>query len=347
MISHLSFETVTPQPPEHKYSRALVIPRTTKEDINWIDQVFGNDPLLQKAIYTVDKPVEPYILPANKGHEVMAYLTFIVDFHDELPEICIFMHAHELAWHNNELLDMSSAEMLKHLNLRKVVREGKRALSSHRSFALTMQPGYVNLRCHRYPSCPDHVFPIAKNNSDWAVPEEAIFADAWMEILPAEDVPEVLSQPCCGQFAVSRERIRMLPRAQYVHFQRWLRYTTLEDRLSGRVWEYLYQYIWLGVPQLCPKEHVCYCDLYGVCFGGETAYEDYYAKKAHVDVLQAMSGSQIEAGGNATWPVDYQTMLEQARQAVDDDRRSAFLRGSDPYNRALEVGRLWQEGDGF
>ncbi|KAL0260692.1 hypothetical protein SLS55_004382 [Diplodia seriata] len=291
---------------DYKYSRALVIARTTKEDISWIDGVFGDDQLLQKAIYTVDNPVEPYVLPANKGHEVMAYLTFIVDFYDNLPDISIFMHSHLVAWHNNELLEMSSAEILKHLNFRKVIREG-----------------------------------------NGGIPEEAVFADAWMELLPFETVPEVVSQPCCGQFAVSRERIHMLPKAQYAHFRRWLMYTTLEDRLSGRVWEYLYQYIWLGVHQLCPKEHVCYCDLYGVCFGGETEYEDYNAMKAHVDMLQQMSGKQMEAGGNATWPVDYETLIETSREAAKTELRNAFLRGSDPYNRAVELGREFQAGDGF
>lgn len=188
---------------------------------------------------------------------------------------------------------------------------------------------------------------MAKNQSDWQVPEEAVFADAWQELLPFEQVPEVVSQPCCGQFAVSRERIRMLPKAQYKHFRRWLMYTTLEDRLSGRVWEYIYQYIWLGEPQFCPKEHICYCDLYGICFGGETEYEDYYGKKTQIDILNGMSGQQTEQGGNETWPVDYKALLEQAKQGLDDERRSAFLRGSDPYNRALEVGRPFQPGDGF
>lgn len=139
----------------------------------------------------------------------------------------------------------------------------------------------------------------------------------------------------------------MLPKAQYEHFRRWVMYTTLEDRLSGRVWEYIYQYIWLGEPQFCPKEHICYCDLYGICFGGETQYEDYYGKKTQIDVINGMSRQQLEAGGNETWPVDYKTLLEQAKQSLDDERRSAFLRGSDPYNRALEIGRPFQPGDGF
>ncbi|KAK8156559.1 hypothetical protein BKA80DRAFT_345684 [Phyllosticta citrichinensis] len=331
LISELSFGPGPVKPPGHNYTKSVVIPRTTKEDISWLDQTFGDDHLLQKAVYTVDKPVKPYILPSNKGNEVMAYLTYIIDFYDHLPDVSIFMHAHEFAWHNNELLEMSSAAMLTHLNLRKVVRDG-----------------YVNLRCHRYPSCPDHLFPFAKNHSVWDVPEESIFADAWMEILPHEPVPEVLSQPCCAQFAVSRERIRALPRAQYKHFRKWLMYTTLENRVSGRVWEYIYQYIWAGVPQFCPEEHACYCENYGLCFGGEKEYSYFFQKKAVVASLADLARQQmLEEGGNATYPIDYDAHLRTATQEVKDELDMAFLRGMSPYFRALEVGRQWVEGDGF
>ncbi|KAK7546653.1 hypothetical protein IWX50DRAFT_698651 [Phyllosticta citricarpa] len=331
LISELTFGPGPVKPPGYNYTKSVVMPRTTKEDISWLDQTFGDDHLLQKAVYTVDRPVKPYILPSNKGNEVMAYLTYIIDFYDHLPDVSIFMHAHEFAWHNNELLEMSSSQMLTHLNLRKVVRDG-----------------YVNLRCHRYPSCPDHLFPFAKNHSVWDVPEESIFADAWTEILPHEPVPEVLSQPCCAQFAVSRERIRALPRAQYKHFRKWLMYTTLENRVSGRVWEYIYQYIWAGVPQFCPEEHACYCENYGLCFGGEKEYNYFYQKKAVVASLADLARQQmLEEGGNATYPIDYEAHLRTATQEVKDELDMAFLRGMSPYFRALEVGREWVEGDGF
>ncbi|KAK7521496.1 uncharacterized protein IWZ02DRAFT_142905 [Phyllosticta citriasiana] len=331
LISKLTFGPGPVKPPGYNYTKSVVMPRTTKEDISWLDQTFGDDHLLQKAVYTVDRPVKPYILPSNKGNEVMAYLTYIIDFYDHLPDVSIFMHAHEFAWHNNELLEMSSSQMLTHLNLRKVVRDG-----------------YVNLRCHRYPSCPDHLFPFAKNHSVWDVPEESIFADAWTEILPHEPVPEVLSQPCCAQFAVSRERIRALPRAQYKHFRKWLMYTTLENRVSGRVWEYIYQYIWAGVPQFCPEEHACYCENYGLCFGGEKEYNYFYQKKAVVASLADLVRQQmLEEGGNATYPIDYEAHLRTATQEVKDELDMAFLRGMSPYFRALEVGREWVEGDGF
>lgn len=160
-------------------------------------------------------------------------------------------------------------------------------------------------------------------------------------------MPEVVSQPCCGQVAVSRERIHQLPREQYQHFRKWVTYTTLEDRLSGRVWEYIYQYIWAGVAEFCPEEHVCYCDTYGVCFGGKTEYEDYYDKKHHVEALERMKTAEEMGDGNKMMLNDYKTLIERTRAGMEDDLKNAVQRGTDPYYRAMEVGREWHEGDGF
>lgn len=29
---------------------------------------------------------------------------------------------------------------------------------------------------------------------------------------------------------------------------------------------------------MCPKEHVCYCDAFGICFGSEQAYDAWWEK---------------------------------------------------------------------
>ncbi|KAF2144503.1 uncharacterized protein K452DRAFT_295938 [Aplosporella prunicola CBS 121167] len=330
IISHLPFQQGVVEPPTHQYKRAVVVPRTSEEDVSWIDWAFGNDSLLQKAIYTVDDPVEPYVLPANKGNEVMAYLTFIIDFYDLLPDVSIFMHAHSTAWHNNDLLEMGSSQILKRLNLRKVVREG-----------------YFNLRCHQYPGCSNRLFPLAKNQSSVDVPQEEVFEDAWKQLFPLEDVPEALAQPCCAQFAVSRERIQMLPWEQYIHFRKWVQYTRLPNNVSGRVWEYIYQYIWAGRPEFCPKENVCYCDGYGVCFGGEEEYNEYYTKKRGIDELKAKGAEQFTTEGSVSWPVDYASQLDELQQWLEQEREKAWQRGQDPSNRAREAGRPYMPGDGF
>ncbi|KAF2086286.1 hypothetical protein K490DRAFT_44657, partial [Saccharata proteae CBS 121410] len=326
----ISYHSGYTAPPQHRYSRAIVVPHTSKEDVTWLTEFALKDPLTQVAVYTVDKPVAPYTLPANKGHEAMTYLTYVIDFYDRLPDAVIMIHGHMTSWHNNWFLDMNSATMLQRLNIRKVVRDG-----------------YMNLRCHREPGCPNHLYPIAKNGSIMDTPEELVYAEAWQELLPYEPVPEVVSQPCCSQLAVSRERIRALPKAQYVHFREWLMYTTLEDRVSGRIWEYLWQYIWAGQAQFCPAEHACYCDAYGICFGGAAAYQRFGEKKVHADAVMQLAMKQAREGGNISWPVDYEAAFRRMQAELETERMQATERGKDPKNRATEVGRVWKEGDGF
>lgn len=66
---------------------ALIVSRVAADgDPNWLD------PLSKKyhlCMYTVDAHVDKYSnnlqVPANKGHEAMAYLTFIIDNYDYVP----------------------------------------------------------------------------------------------------------------------------------------------------------------------------------------------------------------------------------------------------------------------
>ncbi|OJD12614.1 hypothetical protein AJ78_06819 [Emergomyces pasteurianus Ep9510] len=272
-------KTTTP----HNVTRTLVIASLLEEDTTWASTLTTTDPSLTAAIYIVDSPYPnqttitdtPYLtVPANKGHEVMVYLTYIIDTYATLPDVAIFMHSHAETWHNNDFLSSSSTLTVQRLRSAKVLRDG-----------------YMNLRCHHNPGCPDHIHPTnpaddpgttstasegdsgETNSKDDAlnIPESTVMGGAWTELFPTTPIPRVLSQPCCGQFAVSGDRLRSVPLERYVAFREWLLTTTLSDRLSGRVWEYLWQYVFGRVEEYCPDEYTCYCEGYGVCFGGEGA----------------------------------------------------------------------------
>ncbi|PGH30181.1 hypothetical protein GX50_07046 [[Emmonsia] crescens] len=270
----------------HNLTRTLVIASLLEENTTWASTLSAIDPTLTTAIYIVDNPnpnpnpnkttiTSPYLtVPANKGHEAMVYLTYIIDTYPTLPDIAIFMHSHATTWHNNDFLSSSSALTVQRLRSAKVLRDG-----------------YMNLRCHHSPGCPDHIHPVTPTNpgsttgqgdSDETesqddalnIPESAVMGHAWTQLFPTTPIPRVLSQPCCAQFAVTRARIRSVPRERYVAFREWLLKTALDDRLSGRVWEYLWQYVFGGVEEYCPDEYSCYCEGYGVCFGGDR--EEYF-----------------------------------------------------------------------
>lgn len=318
----------TPKRAGESYTRTLVIARTVNESITWLtdDHELAHASDLKLAIYTVDDPQSNPRVPANKGHEVMPYLTHIITNYDNLTDITAFMHAHRWTWHNNDLLDSDAKSMLMSLSSPKVVRDG-----------------YVNLRCHLNPGCPDHIHPGNPSTAEMDQlnhPEEAIIGQAWLELFPDENgPPRVLSQPCCGQFALSAERIRTIPLARYVFFRDWLLKTTLEDRLSGRVWEYVWQYVFAGVHEFCPEEHVCYCDSYGVCFGGKAEFESWFSARKN---WRMMSKEREECGEDETEKKKKITSQMDAIQTeLETMKASALERGE---TQGAELQRLEEIG---
>lgn len=311
-------------------TRTLVIARLAEEDAGWVGQFLGDGNLLTLAIYTVDDPNADLTVPKNKGHEVMVYLTYLIDHYHNLSDVTIFMHSHQMAWHNNDLMDSNAVEIVRRLNSQKVMRDG-----------------YMNLRCHLDPGCPDHIHPVLdKESSDDTlnIPEAVVIGKVWLELFPdATAPPPVLSQPCCAQFAVSRDTIQAIPLSQYVFYRDWLLQTPLTDNLSGRVWEYVWQYIFAGVGEFCPVESVCYCDGYGICFEGEAEYQQWFELRSKLRALQ----DKLDNGGSES--NEAQVKIEIGHLALDLQNRKnkAFERGKDPRIRALVAGRPWKEGDGF
>ncbi|KAK4219627.1 hypothetical protein QBC37DRAFT_382384 [Rhypophila decipiens] len=266
-----TFTPGIPKPLNEAYTKAIIIAHTKFEQVTWI-----NDPLLNSPpppypkqahrtnttnwtsyLYSTDDLSPPTIFkpnqhhlhtPLNKGRESLAYLSYIIAQYDSLPDISVFMHAHSSSWHDDQF-GLDSRTSLSRLNLDRVVVQG-----------------YVNLRCWWDPGCPDHIHPFASETDD-LVPEERIFRDAWLDIFPWRDIPPSISHTCCSQFALSKERIRAVRLSEYVRLRDWILGTDLEDSVSGRVFEYIWQVVWTGYEILCPVEWVCYCMGYGICFG--------------------------------------------------------------------------------
>ncbi|KAA8642280.1 hypothetical protein EYZ11_008875 [Aspergillus tanneri] len=335
-----------PKAPGSTYTKMLVVPRTSEEDTTWIELALPN---WQSAVYEVDNPSASLHPPKNKGHEVMVYLTFIIDHYNKLPDLVAFMHSHQFAWHNDEIFAGNAVEILDRLNPARVIREG-----------------YMNLRCTWAPGCPDWLHPgtVEENESKQ---EETMLAKSWGEIFPDDPIPNVLAQPCCAQFAVSRERILSVPKARFVYYRDWLLRTELSDYISGRVWEYLWHVVFTGDNVVCPKENVCYCDGYGVCFGGEAEYDEFrkigrqkqeleeelnrWYGQAEVIEVARLRGNLGETSDLAVpepgLDLSLQEQIYEKQLLQDEILANATIRGEDPRARASEAGRPWKEGDGF
>ncbi|CAI7676593.1 unnamed protein product [Penicillium discolor] len=320
----------TPKPPGYKYTKVMVVTRTKEEDTSWIAEEL---PDWDHAIYVADDPTAPLHPPKNKGHEVMIYLTYIVDHYDQLPDVAVFMHSHQFAWHNDNLFAGDAAQLLRRLNLNRVIREG-----------------YMNTRCGFGPGCPAWMHPGALEE-DESKQEEIMLARAWGELFPDQEIPSVLAQPCCAQFALSRDRIRSIPRAR--------------DYITGRIWEYLWQFIFTGEPVLCVDESVCLCDGYGFCFGGSEEWNNYREAETKKNEIQRELDNwmwlsdmgfdpPVETDG-VPEPEDAEgekgnalvSQLQEKQQEIVDTLLAAIERGKNPQYRAQEAGRPWKEGDGF
>ena len=338
--------TGPPRPIGYEYSRVLVIPRMRVENVDWVHEEL---PDLETAIYVADDSSAPLHPPQNKGHEVMIYFTYIIDHYDTLPDIAIFMHSHRHAWHNNELFGFDAAEMIRRLSSDRVWREG-----------------YMNLRCHWNPGCPSWMHP-GSIDENWYRPEEPVVARSWSEIFPNDPIPVVLGQACCSQFALSRERILSIPKSQYTFYRDWLLRTDLDDAISGRVWEYLWQYLWTSNATYCPTQSSCYCDGYGLCFGGEDQFEEFYqlrVKKESLEtalstwrrkaekIAEAKKEGKLDEAHLLEVPelnkdLELQGNIDHLQQDLDFRRDQALIRGQDPRERAKESNRTWHDGDGF
>jgi len=204
----------------------------------------------QHAVYHMDDP--DYILhpPLNKGREATAYLTFLIDHYDVLPEIILFLHPHRngwpTAWHT-DAADYDNVNSVRGLRL-DYVREH----------------GYANMRCIHDPGCPAEIQPFRGDPTRTA---ELAFAEAYTYFFGgnSSSVPERVGTPCCSQFAVSRDQVRKRPQSDYLRYRRWLLETELGSDISGRVMEYMWHMFFGKDPIWCPSLHECWCQQFGRC----------------------------------------------------------------------------------
>lgn len=152
---------------------------------------------------------EAGFLPAasSVGHEANAYLTYIVDHYDDLHQYTLFVHGKADNWHN----DAGGPKTYDQLpNLR---------------FEAVNHKGYVNLRCLGHPGCPSSLNIDVKEKSD--VENQHLvdnFPQIYSEIFGVDPsaAPSEIGHHCCAQFAVTKEKIRAMPRSHYERILNWV-----------------------------------------------------------------------------------------------------------------------------
>lgn len=197
-------------------------------------------------IYTLEEqPEEGFLIPYTiNGHEASAYLTYIVDHYDELHPFTIFIHGKEEHWHN----DAGGPKTFNQLpNLR---------------FEAVKRKGFANLRCLTMPGCPNSLQPsiVQQTDLDYQTVVDN-FPEIWSEIfgLDPSTAPLQLGHHCCGQFAVTKERIQEKPMGSYDRMLQWVSKNKWTDSYgTGWLMEKLW-HVTFGMPAV---KYVFHLDSY-------------------------------------------------------------------------------------
>lgn len=242
-------ESLTVAPVSHSNHIAdveIVVASLKKEDTSWLSTHL---PEWKANVYVVDDSKAHLTVPMNKGHEAMVYLTYIIDQYDNLPNNIIFIHASRFAWHNDDP-DYDAIPTLSNFQL-----------------PYLQESGYVNLRCVWIIGCPAEIRPVEDeaNRDDAHLSTKNIYKQAYEELLPDLPVPEVVAVGCCSQFGVTRETVHKRPRSDYLRYRQWLLETSLDDSMSGRVFEFSWHIIFGKESVYCPSASECYCKVFGLC----------------------------------------------------------------------------------
>jgi len=275
---------------------ALVVSRVAADgDPKWLDALAKQYHL---CVYTVDAPAnknsKDLQVPMNRGHEAMAYLTFMIDNYEDIPAAgAVFVHGARFQWHNDEP-NYDSAVLLSALNV-----------------SAALKPwGYHNIRCDwSLSTCPASSAPQGsletsfqavlvpwddRAASDAALPKALAVLFGGHEKIPDNSgglvhlgVTDAVRAQCCAQFVVARDRILKHSRDEYVALRQWLLEESSSDLVAGRILSYVWHILFLrqeedhekssesgaynGIDlgklntRACPRAEECYCRLYGRC----------------------------------------------------------------------------------
>jgi hypothetical protein len=106
----------------------LVVAATSRDDLRWITRL--TIPNLNVIPYIADNSSAPFHAAVGKGNEALSYLTYLHEnYHERLPDISIFVHSTDNAWHVDHIFDHSIVKTLNSLDLNEVVR--RRYLNLH------------------------------------------------------------------------------------------------------------------------------------------------------------------------------------------------------------------------
>lgn len=224
--------------PDHTQAeKHLVIASFTAQNVSWLSGI-PSEWTVKRYLMDDPSPESPGLaVPKNQGREAMAYLTYIIDHYDTLPDYMIFTHGHERSWHQIEPLPMK----VRALNLTALDEED-----------------YISLRCGAQMGCEKLPY-IDTKHVNWS--GEARMCEFFKTILPKERCPRYVSYKCCAQHAVTRRAVQKRSREDWIRIREPIMREPAPGVATGWLGGMLYEKFWhylLGAgPEYCPDAAVC------------------------------------------------------------------------------------------
>jgi hypothetical protein len=191
------------------------------EDLQWLENsefpviVSTNNPTYKVAENSKLFVDERLRAPMNSGREASAYMRFIVEYYDRLPEYVAFIHGHEHAWHQ-----------LYPGGILKAIRDAKKK-----------EYDYISINTCRIINL------LNPGNPYWET-TRSIWPE-YFETIVGKSIPErIHDMECSAQFIVRKRQILKYP----LHvWKRWLEITQFPGHVSDYHFQnmaWVFEYSW-------------------------------------------------------------------------------------------------------
>lgn len=238
-VSSMPHLSILQQADKHNTAeKHLVIASFTAQNVSWLSQV-PSQWTVKRYMMDDPNPTAPNLaVPQNQGREAMAYLTYIIDNYDTLPDYVIFTHGHMRSWHQLEPLPAK----IRALNLTALDDES-----------------YISLRCGSQMGCEKQPY-IDTKHPNWS--GEGQMCNFFQKVLPYEKCPRYVSYKCCAQHAVTRKAIQWRTKEDWIRIREPLMHDlkaagVQTNWLGGMYYEKFWHVLFGMPPEWCPSVEKC------------------------------------------------------------------------------------------
>ena len=112
------------------------------------------------------------------------------------------------------------------------------------------------------------------------------------------------------------------------------------DENSGRIFEYIWQYLFTRNAEHCPSMNSCYCDGFGICFGSAQKLDEWLKKLRAKEIAeQELDAAEKEGNFGPTFD-ELKKIASRLNQELNEERDRAYRRGEMEENRAVKRERM-------